>query len=67
MQEKISRREFIKRCFKITLATFIFFALGRLFFNGTTSRIINAMAKRFIIPVKPFQISDLYKKHNLLG
>ena len=61
MKEKMTRREFMKLCFKsavlVGMMNLFPFQFG---FAGEEK-------KKFIIRVKPFKRSDIYRKHDLAG
>ena len=66
--EKINRRQFLKLCGRImTGAILVSLFPFKLFGNDTYLGALDAIAKKFAIPVKPFRRGDLYDKHNLVG
>ena len=64
MQEKkITRREFLKFCARtgLAIAAWTIMPLDPGFTQDEAGR------RRFTIKVKPFKVSDLYRKHDLAG
>ena len=61
MKEKMTRREFIKLCFKsIALAGMMNLLPFQFGFAGEEK-------KKFVMKIKPFKRSDIYRKDDLAG
>jgi hypothetical protein len=61
MKEKLTRREFMKLCFKSVIMVGMMNLLPFQFGFAKEEK------KKFVIKVKPFQRSDIYRKHDLVG
>lgn len=64
MNEKITRREFIKIAIK---SLTVFIVTVNSFFNWENIFSSLTSVKKFKIPTKPFNLKDIYKNNNLAG
>ena len=61
MKEKMTRREFMKFCFKSAVLA------GMMSLLPLQFGFVDEEKKKFVIKVKPFKRSDIYRKSDLVG